>query len=125
MTERFDLTAVNHALRELARLQLAGELDPEAAWRERRQILLGVEAEWEALADQERPPVVVASGDADEGGEVDAAVLTPVVSPTPAQRARSLAARAWHWLLRRSWRMPLWIMLLALALATFSYVGSL
>lgn len=125
MTERFDLAAVNHALRELSRLQLEGELDAETAWRERRDILLGVEGEWEALAALERPlaeaPAAMLADDA--GAQPPVAV--PVARPTPGQRARVMAARAWHWLLRRSWRMPLWIMLLMLALLTFSYVGSL
>lgn len=120
MTERFDLSAVNHALRELARLQLSGEIDAETAWRERRQILLGVESEWEALAALERPEP---AAEPDEAvADVPAEVVT---RPTPARRLQGVLQHVWLWLLRRSWRMPLWIMLLALALMTFFYVGSL
>lgn len=120
MTERFDLAAVNHALRELARLQLSGELDAETAWRERRDIMLGVESEWETLAALERPEPAEAPA---EAGAALPAEAAPALAP--AQRLQGLLQRVWLWLLRRSWRMPLWIMLLALALMTFFYVGSL
>lgn len=120
MTERFDLAAVNHALRELTRLQLCGELDAETAWRERREIMLGVESEWEALAALERPEPVAEPSEAEAAAPVE-----PVTRPAPAQRVQGVLQQVWLWLWQRSWRMPLWIMLLALALMTFFYVGSL
>lgn len=125
MTERFDLSAVNHALREISRLQLAGELDPETAWRERRDILLGVEGEWDALAVLERPPAETPPEVTHDGDDASASRPMAAAAQAPGQRLRALPAQVWHWLLRRSWRMPLWIMLLVLALLTFSYVGSL
>lgn len=46
-----DLDDVNFALRELVRLQLAGELSTEDAWRERQQLLDAVEANWVDVSD--------------------------------------------------------------------------
>lgn len=47
-----DLDDINFALRELVRLQLAGEIAPEVAWRERQQLLDAVEAQWDDVPEQ-------------------------------------------------------------------------
>lgn len=108
MSATDDLQLVNHALRELVRLQLSGELEAEVAWRERRQMLESVEAAWDVLVENAAAPVVT---------EADATELAPPVA-APARKPISMAAI-------RSWRLPLWALLLVFALATFLYVGSL
>lgn len=49
---KIDLHDVNFALQELVRLQLAGELAAEEAWRERQQLLDAVEASWGDVPEQ-------------------------------------------------------------------------
>ena len=55
-----DLKEVNAALRELVRLQLAGELSAQEAWQTRRQMLDSVETAWHALS-QDLTPEALAS----------------------------------------------------------------
>ena len=49
---KIDLDDVNFALQELVRLQLAGELAAEEAWRERQQLLDALEANWDDVPEQ-------------------------------------------------------------------------
>lgn len=107
-----DLQMVNHALRELARLQLSGELSADVAWRERRQMLEAVEAAWGELPEaadtgETTLPVV-------DAVVAEAPVAVPVLPPTASRRA-----------LNQLWRLPLWALLLTLAVLTFLYVSSL
>jgi len=60
MTARDDLCEVNAALKELARLQLAGEIDATEAWQARRDMLQSVEAAWHDLS-QDLTPEAMAS----------------------------------------------------------------
>lgn len=108
MSATDDLQLVNHVLRELVRLQLTGELEAEVAWRERRQMLESVEAAWDVLVEN--------AGEAAETGTDVAEAAQP--ADAPARKPISMAAI-------RSWRLPLWALLLVFALATFLYVGSL
>lgn len=108
MSTTDDLQMVNHALRELVRLQLTGELEAEVAWRERRQMLESVEAAWDVLVED----AGVAAAP-----EADAPVAAEPVAAPGRQGVRLDAIK--------SWRLPLWALLLVFALATFLYVGSL
>lgn len=106
MSTTDDLQLVNHALRELVRLQLTGELEAEVAWRERRQMLESVEAAWDVLVEDAATPAEAPVE------EAPAAVVAP-------------ARRRFDLDVVKSWRFPLWALLLVFALATFLYVGSL
>lgn len=120
---RDGLNDVNHALRELVRLQLAGELAPDEAWRERRQMLASVEESWAALAGAEAVAPAPVADDA-------------VQPPVPASERPALAARLSGWLAALPRRLApgqgggagtlsMAGLLLALAVLTFLYVGSL
>lgn len=117
MANDIDLRAVNHALSELTRLQLAREVDPETAWRTRRELLEGVESYWNELAAPEL------KGPAPSDAPAEAAM------PVPRQpwklRLRALASRFGQWLLRHAWRLPLWLFMLFFAVTTFVYVTTL
>ena len=117
MANDIDLRAVNHALSELTRLQLAREVDPETAWRTRRELLEGVESYWNELAAPElkapAPP------------EAPAEATAPALQPSWKQRLRALAVRFGQWLLRHAWRLPLWLFMLFFAVITFVYVTTL
>jgi len=117
MSTRDDLKVVNHALRELVRLQLAGELAPDVAWRERRQMLESVEAAWDGLAEDVGAVARQDEPDRQDGGEETGEV--------PAD-GRTMPGSLMEGLSRvRSWRLPLSGLLLLCALATFFYVSSL
>lgn len=111
MSLREDLVVVNAALRDLVRLQLAGELDPTSAWQERRQLLESVDAVWEHLPEDAD---AVAGQPADAASQEEGAVA-PVL---PVWR-RSLAMPRW------SWPVMMGMILLLVAVATLIYVGSL
>lgn len=105
MTRCDDLQAVNHALRELVRLQLADELEADVAWRERRQMLEAVEQSWDVLDE-------------------DVSAVSPAgMSEAPG----APLASGWRERLSQavSWRLSLSALLLLCALATFFYVSSL
>ncbi len=105
MASTDDLQLVNHALRELVRLQLTGELEAEVAWRERRQMLASVESAWDVLVE-------------DADGSEAMPEAAPPADPAPVRQRFGMATI-------RSWRLSLWALLLVFALATFVYVGSL
>lgn len=109
MSLREDLVVVNAALKDLVRLQLAGELDPTSAWQERRQLLESVDAVWERLPED---------AEADAQTHADANGSGSVTSAIPAWR-RPLAGRRW------SWPVLTGMILLLVAVATLIYVGSL
>lgn len=131
-----DLKEVNAALRELVRLQLAGELSAQEAWQTRRQMLDSVEAAWHALS-QDLTPEALASKQ----------VLKTPVQPRLSVRQRLQQPPQWQKLLRwpqpPKWRwprwqtlqwqplakalahLPWWSLFLVAALATFYYVSTL
>ena len=139
MTSREDLSEVNAALRELVRLQLAGELEASAAWQARRDMLSSVEAAWHDLR-QDLTPEAMAS-------------IQPVTVPVRLswrerwQRRRPISVKiSWpsvkrmrvpkipamnvrHLLapqrLAALARLPWWSLFLGLALVTFYYVSTL
>lgn len=133
-TARDDLKEVNAALRELVRLQLAGELPAPAAWQTRRQMLDSVEAVWHDLS-QDLTPEALASKQ----------VLRTLVPPRRSLRERlqqwpklqlpQLQLASWHlprlprlrWqpLLKAFTHLPWWSLFLMGALATFYYVSTL
>ena len=139
MSARDDLCEVNAALRELVRLQLAGELDASTAWQTRHDMLSSVEAAWHDLS-QDLTPEAMAS-------------LQPVVAPVriswrerwqnrpqlswdvkwpsfktitlptlPAFKFRAMAPQQLMSLLAQ---LPWWTLFLGLAIATFYYVSTL
>lgn len=107
------LMDLNQALRELVRLQLAGEIDADAVWRTRRDMLAAVESSWEVLRTEHAPAAASVETEA-----------IPV-HPVPMARLHRQALIIGRWLLRRSWRLTIWSMILLLALGTFFYVGML
>lgn len=139
---RDDLKDVNAALRELVRLQLAGELPAHAAWQTRRQMLDSVEGAWHDLSQDLTPEALVSKQ------ELSVAV-TPRISLYQELRERlqqwpSLFAPlrrpqlpSWQWRLPRlpglHWqrlaeiigKLPWWPLFLLAALATFYYVSTL
>ncbi len=119
MSSRDDLLAVNHALRELVRMQLTGELEAEVAWRERRHMLESVEAAWDTLVEDAAP---AETADAESG-----AATAEASAQTAADAATAQPVAGWrhHVPALKSLRLPLWALLLLFALATFIYVGSL
>ncbi len=132
---RDDLSEVNAALRELVRLQLAGELPAQEAWHTRRQMLNSVEAAWNDLRHDLTPE----------------ALASKQVLKAPVPLRQSLFQRlqqrpTWSWHLPRlqlalptlrwptlHWRplfsalahLPWWPLFLLAALATFYYVSTL
>lgn len=114
MNDDGHLMDLNQALRELVRLQLAGEIDADTAWRTRRDMLAAAEASWAVLQAENAPAPVPEAADAE-----------PASRPTWLARLRRRAAITGRWLLRRSWRLTVWSMILLLALGTFFYVGTL
>lgn len=111
MSLREDLVVVNAALRDLVRLQLAGELDPTSAWQERRQLLESVDAVWERL-----PEDATAAA-----GQIADDEALPAVAEAP---SRSLWRRPLA-LPGLSWPVMTGIALLLVAVATLTYVASL
>lgn len=119
-TARDDLKEVNAALRELVRLQLAGELSPHDAWQTRRQMLDSVEAAWNDLS-QDLTQEALAS--------------KQVLKLPEAQRLswRQRLQRMPRWRLNLRWQpltkvlahLPWWSLFLLSALATFYYVSTL
>lgn len=116
MSDADHLRDLNLALRELVRLQLAGEIDADTAWRARRDMLAATEESWEVLRAAEQPAVTK---------EKPVPVVKPPLAKRVNQQVSNAAAGIGPWLLRRSWRLPAWGLLLLLAVGTFIYVGSL
>lgn len=104
-----NLDDINYALQQLVRMQLAGELSAEAAWRERQQLLDAVEANWADV-----PDVVT-----NEIAPVKAA------DPAPAESRRRQQLKAMRRLWRRLRRLGLLWALLGMTIATCVYVASL
>jgi len=117
---RDDLKEVNAALRELVRLQLAGELSGHDAWQARRQMLDSVEEAWNDLS-QDLTPEALASK------QVLKAPLPPRLSWRERLRQRPQLRFAFRWrpLLRAFSHLPWWSLFLVAALATFYYVSTL
>jgi len=114
---RDDLKEVNAALRELVRLQLAGELPAPTAWQTRRQMLDSVEAAWHDLS-QDLTPEALASKQ-----EVKLP-LAPRLSLR--ERLQQLPALFGHLRLAKvAEKLPWWSLFLLAALATFYYVSTL
>lgn len=133
-----DLKEVNAALRELVRLQLAGELSAQEAWQTRRQMLDAVETAWHALR-QDLTPEALASK------QVLQTPVPPRLSvrqrvqqlPTWQKILRWPQLPRWHWHLPRwqtlRWQplarafahLPWWPLFLLAALVTFYYVSTL
>lgn len=113
MNDDGHLMDLNQALRELVRLQLAGDIDADTAWRTRRDMLAAAEASWEVLQAENAPAPAAA--------EEEATGKRPALMA----RLRQRAAVTGRWLIQRSWRLTVWSMILLLALGTFFYVGTL
>lgn len=112
-----DLDDVNFALQELVRLQLAGDLAAEEAWRERQQLLDAVEANWDDVPEQlaqinsaTDTPTPTAGGRDDERKPSRGQQLLNIVSTQLWPRLRELGL--------------VWA-LLGLTVATCFYVASL
>ncbi len=105
---RDDLQLVNHALRELTRLQLEEGMDAQVAWQERRAMLQAVEENWDHIPE-------LAGHDATVAEAAEPVNLTV--------RRRS------YWVVVRSYlldqRFIVSVALLLMALLTFVYVGLL
>lgn len=139
---RDDLKEVNAALRELVRLQLAGELPAQVAWQTRRQMLDSVEAAWHDLSQDLTPEALASKQELKEP-------VVPRLSPYHRLRERlqqlpDLLARLrrpqmprWQWHLPRLpglrlqrlaeiiVKLPWWSLFLLAALSTFYYVSTL
>ncbi|MEO6698377.1 MAG: hypothetical protein ABIR53_02515 [Paraperlucidibaca sp.] len=114
-----NLDDVNFALRELVRLQLAGELATEDAWRERQQLLGAVEANWADVPEQALDATAVAGAT-----EVDASDdRNRVIDKLP------IGQQLWAFVAQRLWprlrELGLVWALLGLTIATCFYVASL
>lgn len=135
---RDDLKEVNAALRELVRLQLAGELPAQTAWQTRRQMLDSVEAAWHDLS-QDLTPEALASKQ-----ELKVPVMPRLSLRERVQQLPDLLAHLrrpqlphWQWRLPRlpgwGWQrlaelagtLPWWTLFLLAALSTFYYVSTL
>lgn len=113
-----DLKEVNAALRELVRLQLAGELSPQEAWQARRDMLDSVEMAWQGL-----------------GQDLTAEALASkqVLEAAPAKRWREWLTRPprlqmtlrWQPVAKAFSHLPWWWLFLGAALLTFYYVSTL
>lgn len=107
-----DLDDINFALRELVRLQLAGEIAADAAWRERQQLLDAVEAYWDEVPEQ--------------AATISAAPDTVADEPSrPVPRWRRLLNSAYQTLWPRVRELGLAWALVGLTIATCLYVASL
>lgn len=111
-----DLDAINFALRELVRLQLAGELSAQDAWRERQQLLDAVEANWHDVPEQL----------GDDSTAIDAPTDAPLADTSS---ARSVFSQIVAYMQQQLWprlreRGMVWA-LLGLTVATCVYVASL
>lgn len=119
-TARDDLKEVNAALRELVRLQLAGELSPHDAWQTRRLMLDSVEAAWNDLSQDLTQEALASKQEL---------TLSEVARPSWRQRWQ----RVPRWRPKLRWQpltqvlahLPWWPMFLLAALATFYYVSTL
>lgn len=137
---RDDLKEVNAALRELVRLQLAGELPAQTAWQTRRQMLDSVEDAWSDLS-QDLTPEALASKQELKSPVLPNRSLRERLQQIPAWVARLRQSRirmpSWQWRLPSlpglQWqrlaevagKLPWWPLFLLAALATFYYVSTL
>ena len=133
-----DLKEVNAALRELVRLQLAGELSAQEAWQTRRQMLDSVETAWHALS-QDLTPEALASKQVLKTPVLPRLSVRQRVQQIPKWRTlfHWPQPSRWHWRLPRwqtlQWQplakafahLPWWSLFLVAALATFYYVSTL
>lgn len=105
-----DLQVVNHALKELTRLQLEEGMDAQLAWQERRAMLDAVEKNWQRIPEVAGQDQTIATDDNQEPVQLN--VRRPAV-----------------WVVLREYifnqRFVVSAMLLLLALMTFIYVGLL
>ena len=105
-----DLQLVNHALKELTRLQLEEGMDAQVAWQERRAMLSAVEENWQRI-----PEVV---------GQDQTVVKDNTLEPVQLNVRRPAI-----WVVARGYvlnqRFVVSATLLLLALLTFVYVGLL
>lgn len=105
-----DLRLVNHALKELTRLQLEAGMDAQVAWQERRAMLSAVEQNWQRI-----PEVA---------GQDQTVVQDDTLAPVQLNVRRPAA-----WVVARGYvlnqRFVVSATLLLLALMTFIYVGLL
>lgn len=133
-TAREDLKEVNAALRELVRLQLAGELPAQEAWQARRQMLDSVEAAWHDLS-QDLTPEALASKQVLKTPVPPRLSLRERLQQLPKLQWPQLQPASWHLprLPNLHWRplfkafthLPWWSLFLMGALATFYYVSTL
>lgn len=105
-----DLQLVNHALKELTRLQLEEGMDAQVAWQERRAMLDAVEENWQRIPEVAGQDQTKTKDDSQEPVQLN--VRRPAV-----------------WVVLRGYimnqRFVVSAMLLLLALMTFIYVGLL
>ncbi|MES3039962.1 MAG: hypothetical protein V4730_02255 [Pseudomonadota bacterium] len=131
---RDDLKEVNAALRELVRLQLAGELPAQEAWQTRRQMLDSVEVAWHDLS-QDVTAEALASKQVLKTPVPPRRSLRERLQQRPKLQLPQLQLPSWHltrlpslrWqpLLRAFTHLPWWSLFLVGALATFYYVSTL
>lgn len=105
-----DLQIVNHALKELTRLQLEQGMDAQLAWQERRAMLTAVEENWPRIPEVAGQDQVITKEDSQEPVQLN--VRRPAL-----------------WVVVRGYilnqRFVVSAMLLLMALMTFIYVGLL
>ena len=137
-TARDDLKEINSALRELVRLQLAGELPAQDVWQTRRQMLDSVEAAWHDLSQDVTSEALV-SKQTLRVSVVPRLTLLERLQQLPALFAHLSRPQMpqWQWRLPRlpslRWqrlaeiaeKLPWWTLFLLAALATFYYVSTL
>lgn len=116
-----DLGLVNHALKELARLQLEGALAPETAWTQRHAMLMSVDEQWSRLAEEDEP---LPSSSSDDAAPARAPVPWVALWASPWRRWRSLLRRRSRQAVRGGWQQGAWVIVL-LGVATFIYVLTL
>lgn len=127
---RDDLKEVNAALRELVRLQLAGELPAQEAWRARRQMLDSVEDAWSDLS-QDLTPEALDSKQVLKAPIPLRQTLLQRLQQRPSWRWRLPSLQMtwptlqWRPLLNAFRHVPWWPLFLLAALATFYYVNTL
>ncbi|MDP1540693.1 MAG: hypothetical protein U0998_02520 [Moraxellaceae bacterium] len=105
-----DLQLVNHALKELTRLQLDEGMDAQLAWQERRAMLAAVEENWQRIPEVAGQDQKKVKDDSQEPVQLN--VRRPAL-----------------WVVARGYmlnqRFIVSAVLLLLALMTFIYVGLL
>ena len=123
MTDDIDLDSLNHALRELNRLRLARQIPALEALETRRNLLNGAEASWRLLAaPQPGLPDEDALQEDDEAHALLIDQLKGFVSP---EAIRRLATDVPVRIIRDTWHLSLWAILLFATLAMLYYISTL